>query len=79
MARLRLDLDQETFVALTERAIRERRPITWQAEVMLREALGLMFPYPAEVQQSANTILLAPTASQLEPKASERPEEGQLG
>ena len=46
MARLRLDLDQETFVALTDRALRERRPVDWQAEVMLREALGLAFPYP---------------------------------
>ena len=46
MARLRLDLDQETFLALTDRALRERRTLVWQAEVMLRQALGLVFPYP---------------------------------
>jgi hypothetical protein len=46
VARLPLELDQETFLALTDRALRERRPIVWQAEVMLREALGLAFPYP---------------------------------
>jgi hypothetical protein len=48
VARLRLYLDQETFVALTDRALRERRPVDWQAEVILRQALGLPFPYPAE-------------------------------
>jgi len=48
MARLPLDLDRETLVALTDRAIRERRPIIWQAEVMLRQALGLPFPYAGE-------------------------------
>jgi hypothetical protein len=46
MARLRLHLDEETFLALTDRALRERRPVDWQAEVILREALGLPFPYP---------------------------------
>lgn len=46
MARLHLELDLETFVALTDRALRERRPVVWQAEVILREALGLPFPYP---------------------------------
>jgi len=49
MARLPLDLDRETLVALTDRAIRERRPIIWQAEVMLRQALGLPFPYAGEL------------------------------
>jgi hypothetical protein len=48
MASLRLYLDQETFVALADRALRERRPVDWQAEVILRQALGLPFPYPAE-------------------------------
>jgi hypothetical protein len=52
VARLRLDLDQETFLALTDRALRERRPIDWQAEVMLRQALGLSFPYPENTETS---------------------------
>ena len=52
MARLRLDLDQETFLALTDRALRARRPVDWQAEVMLRQALGLSFPYPQNTDTS---------------------------
>ena len=52
MARLRLDLNQETFLALTDRALRERRTLVWQAEVMLRQALGLVFPYPQPQAQS---------------------------
>jgi hypothetical protein len=60
MATLKLDLDPETLECLVERAVQERRPIIWQAEVLLRQALGLPFPY----------------VSQISPKASERPEEG---
>jgi hypothetical protein len=48
MAVLKITLDHETFLALTESALRERRPVHWQAEVLLRQALGLPFPYPAE-------------------------------
>ncbi len=44
--RLKLELDEDTTVRLVERAATERRPVPWQAEVMLREALGLPFPYP---------------------------------
>ena len=46
MPRLRLDLDRETFDALTAQAFAERRPVVFQAEVVLRQALGLPFPYP---------------------------------
>lgn len=46
MPKLRLDLDQETFEALTDKAFSERRPVQLQAEVILRQALGLQFPYP---------------------------------
>lgn len=46
MARIRLDLDSETFRRLHEVATAERRPVAWQAEVLLRCALGLPFPYP---------------------------------
>jgi hypothetical protein len=35
-------------MALTDRALRERRTPVWQAEVLLRQALGLPFPYPPE-------------------------------
>jgi hypothetical protein len=46
MPRLRLDLDRETFDALADKAFSERRPVPLQAEVILRQALGLEFPYP---------------------------------
>jgi hypothetical protein len=46
MPRLRLDLDRETFEALADKAFSERRPVQLQAEVILRQALGLQFPYP---------------------------------
>lgn len=45
MTQLKLDLDQETFERLVEVALQERRPVVWQAEVLLRQALGLPFPY----------------------------------
>ena len=46
MPRLRLDLDQETFEALADKAFAERRPVPYQVEVILRQALGLPFPFP---------------------------------
>jgi hypothetical protein len=46
MPRLRLDLDLETFEALADKAFAERRPVHYQAEVILRQALGLPFPFP---------------------------------
>ncbi len=45
MARLKLDLDAETSQRLLEIALSHRRPVHWQAEIMLRQALGLPFPY----------------------------------
>lgn len=49
MAKIKLDLDTETLERLIERAVQERRPIVWQAEVLLRQALGLPFPYANRV------------------------------
>jgi hypothetical protein len=46
MAQLRLDLDGETYQRLLETALSERRPVPLQAEVVIRQALGLPFPYP---------------------------------
>ena len=46
MPRLRLELDVETYDALLALAQAERRPVLNQAEVTLRQALGLPFPYP---------------------------------
>ena len=38
--RVKLELDQETFGRLVESAESEQRPADWQAEVILRRALG---------------------------------------
>jgi len=43
---VRLNLDPQTFHRLTEAAVDERRPIAWQAEVLLLRALGLPAPQP---------------------------------
>ena len=43
---LKLNPDKETLDKLLEVANREKRPPDWQAEVLLRQALGLPFPYP---------------------------------
>jgi hypothetical protein len=44
MPRLRLDVDEETWERVVDRAEAERRPPMWQAEVLLRQAVGLPFP-----------------------------------
>jgi hypothetical protein len=56
MAMLTLNLDGETFDRLLEVALRERRPVPWQAEVLLRQALRLPFPYPAAAQQPSQVL-----------------------
>jgi hypothetical protein len=38
--RVKLELDCETFGRLVESAVAEQRPADWQAEVILRRALG---------------------------------------
>jgi hypothetical protein len=38
--RVKLELDTETFGRLVESAVTEQRPADWQAEVILRRALG---------------------------------------
>jgi len=43
---LRIDLDAHSFERLAESAFRELRPVNWQAEVLLRRALGLLAPTP---------------------------------
>jgi hypothetical protein len=46
MSQLRITLDAETHQRLLESALAERRPLPWQAEVVIRRALGLPFPCP---------------------------------
>jgi hypothetical protein len=50
---VRVDLDRHSFNKLAECAVEERRPLPWQAAVLLRRALGLPFPIPAEDEQRA--------------------------
>jgi hypothetical protein len=45
MPRMELDVDQDTYELLAAEAVSQRRPIDWQAEVTLRRAVGLPFPY----------------------------------
>jgi hypothetical protein len=42
---IKLDVDSEAYARLAERAVTWRRPVAWQAEVELRQALGLPFPH----------------------------------
>jgi len=42
--RIRLELDAQTTQALIRSAVSEKRPVAWQAEILLRRALGLPFP-----------------------------------
>ena len=45
---LKLEVDSETYDRLVEQAVAERRPVVWQAEIAIRRALGLPFPYGTE-------------------------------
>jgi hypothetical protein len=49
--KLKLELDPETAEKLAESAVIERRPLAWQAEVLLRRALGLPFPQEQPEQE----------------------------
>ena len=55
MPRLRLDLDRETYEALASQALAQRRPVVFQAEVILRQTLGLPFPYPQTTSEGDST------------------------
>jgi hypothetical protein len=46
MATLKIALDPETYTALMDDAARHLRPADWHAKAILRQALGLPFPYP---------------------------------
>lgn len=40
MPTIQIELDRESFRRLTELAVEERRPIPWQAEILLLRALA---------------------------------------
>jgi hypothetical protein len=44
LMRLEIELEQDATAELIRRAVQERRPVDWQAEVLLRRALGLASP-----------------------------------
>ncbi len=48
--RIRLELTPEETERLIELAALEKRPIHWQAEILLRRAMGL--PWPPEALQA---------------------------
>jgi hypothetical protein len=49
MARIRVDLDHETFEQLRRSALAELRTPDAQAAVILRRSLGLPMPIPATI------------------------------
>ncbi len=53
MPRLRLDLDRETYDALASQALVQRRSVVFQAEVILRQTLGLPYPSAAPDEESS--------------------------
>jgi len=59
MPDLRLKPDRETYDRLVEIAGVQRRPVGWQAEVLLRQAVGLPFP-PVTEQWSTDAPVAEP-------------------
>ncbi len=66
MTQVRVNLDSETFIRLIDAACSERRPVPMQAEVMLRRALGLPFPYAHPAQPPGQGVA-SPGHEQPEP------------
>jgi hypothetical protein len=59
--RFPIDLDPETASALIKSAVANRRPMDWQAEVLLRQALGLPVPWPpAQSPETPDETRLVP-------------------
>jgi hypothetical protein len=48
--RIQLELDKDTSIKLVERSVAERRPVPWQAEILLRQALGPSPPHSNQKQ-----------------------------
>ena len=44
---VKIFLESDVYMRLGEMAIDERRPIPWQAEIVLRKALRLTVPSPS--------------------------------
>jgi hypothetical protein len=63
---IKLELDGDAYARLSERAVSERRPIVWQAEVLLRAALGMPIRTDAG---SGRSETAGPTGPVAEPPA----------
>jgi hypothetical protein len=59
MPTIRVDLDTESFRRLTKMAVEERRPIPWQAEMLLMHALSA--PVETHQQQASSAATLEQT------------------
>ena len=62
--RVKLELDPETFGQLVKSAVAEQRPADWQAEVILRRALGTW--------EEGRVGYEVPTGQSLKPATNER-------
>jgi hypothetical protein len=63
--RLRLELDPESFGRLMRAAVAERRPADWQAEVILRRALGTWDEPQSGYEIHATDLACEPEAAEL--------------
>jgi hypothetical protein len=52
---LKIGLDDETYTALMADADRYLRPPDWHVKALLRQVLGLEFPYPAHGRPGSGT------------------------
>jgi hypothetical protein len=55
MAQLRIDVDPETYERLAAASVAERRPIPWQAEVILKRALALPAECASAIDEQSNS------------------------
>jgi hypothetical protein len=67
MMTLQVSQDEETYEALMADAGRHARPLKWHLKVVLRQALGLEFPYPDVKRPASGANATGPGAS-LEPE-----------
>ena len=53
MDTLKIRLDADMYDALLKDAARHLRPADWHAKALLRQSLGLPFPYPGKPHETA--------------------------
>jgi hypothetical protein len=65
MPTIKIPLDAETYSCLSDCAGRDLRPVSWQALILLRGALGLL-PMPTVEQPSLCHTELSTTLAQVD-------------